>query len=317
MKQGEMATSSGASIRQSLAAAALPFLLAIAVFADFPRPSGPINDFAGVIDPSALEELKALSADVEAATTSEIAVVTVTSLDGMSVEEYANRLFREWGIGQKATDNGVLILIAPSDRQMRIEVGYGLEGVLPDGLAGQIVREDFTPQFKDGHYSQGILLGTHKIADVVRRNHTLTPDERKQLDAARATGPPLLLLVPFFAVFVVIGSAVFANGIRQKEFFGLVFGVPFAGLPLLMSLVFSRTVFYIEAALGFVVFVVALMRKKAVLELGDSESGSSSSGWQWGASSSGSSSASSSSDSSSSSDFGGGDSGGGGASGSW
>src|SRR5262245_18091517 len=268
MKQAEMSTTSRRSMGHALAVAATFCLLSISVFAEFPKPSGPINDFAGVLDQPAREELTKLAADVEAETTAEIAVATVTTLDGMSVEEYANRLFREWGIGQKAADNGVLILVAPSERLMRIEVGYGLEGVLPDGLTGQIIREEFTPQFKVGHYAQGIVSGTHRVAEVVRRNHTLTPDERKQLDAAKTKNPPLLLLVPFFAVFVVIGSVVLAEGIRAKEFFGLVFGVPFAGLPLAMSLVISRTVFSIEAALALLVFVVALTRRKALIGLG-------------------------------------------------
>lgn len=119
-------------------------------------------------------------------------------------------------------------------------------------------------------------------------------------------------------MFVVIGSAVFANGIRQKEFFWFAFGVLFAALPLLMSLVISRTVFYIEAALGLLVLVVALTRKKRMLPgLNVRRSGSESTGWPWAGSSSGDASGGSSSDSSSSSDFGGGDSGGGGSSGSW
>ena len=319
-----MAKSSGQSNRRSVAVGAVVALLTISVFADFPKPSGPINDFAGVLDEPTVDALKTLTADVEAQTTAEIAVVTVTSLDGMSVEEYANRLFKEWGIGQKGADNGVLILVAPGERKMRIEVGYGLEGVLPDGLAGQIIREQFTPAFKESHYAEGILLGTQKVAEVVRRNHTLTPEERERLEKANANEPPLLLLVPFFSVFVVIGMATLAMGFRQKEGFFLLFGASFAGLPMLMSLVFSRKAFYIEAALALVVFVVALTRKKPVLTGFDearSSSGSSRS-WQWGAGSSSSSSRSgssggSSSSSSSSSDFGGGSSGGGGASGSW
>ena len=316
-----MAQSFPWSRRRSLAAGVLVALLTIPVFADFPKPSGPINDFAGVLDQTAVETLRMLAADVEAQTTAEIAVATVTSLDGMSVEEYANRLFKEWGIGQKGVNNGVLILVAPSERKMRIEVGYGLEPILPDGLAGQIIREQFTPAFKDSRFSEGILLGTQKVAEVVRRNHTLTPEERQQVEKANANAPPLLIIVPFFSVFVVIGMAAFANGFRQREGFWLVFGGPFAGIPMLMSLVFSRTAFYIEAALALVVFVVALTRKKKPASVFDDiGSGSPASpAWKWGASSSSSSSSSNSSSgsSSSSSSFGGGSSGGGGASGSW
>ena len=121
-----------------------------------PKPTGHVNDFAGILDAPTRDALEQRLKDVEAKTSSEIAVATVKSLDGMSVEEYANRLFKEWGVGQAKTDNGVLILVAPNEREMRIEVGYGLEGVLPDGLAGEIRDEQFLPRFRDNDYAGGI-----------------------------------------------------------------------------------------------------------------------------------------------------------------
>ena len=84
-----------------------------------------------------------------------MAVVTVPSLNGVPAEDYAVQLFKEWGIGQAKTDNGVLVLVAPNEREMRIEVGYGLEGILPDGLAGQIIRENFVPRFRDNDTTAG------------------------------------------------------------------------------------------------------------------------------------------------------------------
>jgi uncharacterized protein len=96
-----------------LAACVLVAALGVSVFAAFPKPNGYINDFAGVLDASSRAELNALVRDTEQATTVEIAVATVTSLDGMTIEEYANRLFQEWGIGKKGSDNGVLLLVAP------------------------------------------------------------------------------------------------------------------------------------------------------------------------------------------------------------
>src|SRR5262245_36363925 len=115
-----------------LAAIALSLASGAIVSADLPKPTGPINDFAQVLDEATERELAALVKSVEDETTAEIAVATVTSLEGMSVEEYATRLFAEWGIGQKGKDNGVLVLVAPSERKTRIEVGYGLEPILPD-----------------------------------------------------------------------------------------------------------------------------------------------------------------------------------------
>ena len=99
----------------------LAFTVAVGAQA-LPKASGYINDFADLLDGHARVALEQRLKDVEAKTSSEIAVATVTSLDGLSVEEYATRLFKEWGVGQEQTDNGVLILVAPNEREMRIEV---------------------------------------------------------------------------------------------------------------------------------------------------------------------------------------------------
>ena len=90
------------------------------------------------------------------------------------MEDYATDLFNTWGIGKKDRDNGVLILVAVQDRAMRIEVGYGLEGILPDGLAGAVIREAFLPRFRNDDYRTGLLEGTARVIDIVRRNETVT-----------------------------------------------------------------------------------------------------------------------------------------------
>src|SRR5579864_9056663 len=97
------------------------------------KPQGYVSDFADILAPDVKNELRAMLGETERQTSAEIALVTVPSLDGETVEEYANRLFKEWGVGKKGADNGVLVLVAPSERRIRIEVGYGLEPVLPDG----------------------------------------------------------------------------------------------------------------------------------------------------------------------------------------
>src|SRR4030042_4878714 len=123
------------------------------------KPQGWVSDFAGIMSDMTKSQVDALSAEVKKSTGAEIAVVTVPSLDGMSVEEYAVKLFKQWGIGQKGKDNGVLFLIAPNERKTRIEVGYGLEPVITDGRAGGIIRETVLPFFKAGDYDQGGLKG--------------------------------------------------------------------------------------------------------------------------------------------------------------
>ena len=152
---------------------------------DLPKPAGAVNDFADVLSDAQERALTDLVQGVEDATTSEIAVATVTTLDGMTVEEYANRLFADWGIGRAGQDNGVLILVAPNEREMRIEVGYGVEEILPDGLAGQIVQETFLPRFRSGDYGAGIVEGTNRVAAIVRRNQPLTAEQRAALRNSR------------------------------------------------------------------------------------------------------------------------------------
>src|SRR5205814_7168110 len=103
-----------------------------------PKPSSYVSDFAGVIDAQTRQQLESVLAELEQKTSAEVAVVTVRGLEGRDIEGYANDLFTAWGIGKKGKDNGVLFLISPQDRKMRIEVGYGLEGILPDGAVGRI-----------------------------------------------------------------------------------------------------------------------------------------------------------------------------------
>ena len=124
--------------RLSAAALVLWSLVASAALADaqtLPRPTSKVSDFAGLLTPAARADLEALLTTLEKDTTAEVVVATKASLGGTSVEDYGNRVFNEWQIGKAALDNGVLVLVAPTERQIRIEVGYGLEGVIPDGLA--------------------------------------------------------------------------------------------------------------------------------------------------------------------------------------
>ena len=103
-----------------------------------------------------------------------MAVVTVPSLNGVPTEDYAVQLFKEWGIGQAKTDNGVLVLVAPNEREMRIEVGYGLEGIRPDGLAGQIIRENFV---RAPDKRQRRDPRRRRVIDIVEKQQVLTAEE--------------------------------------------------------------------------------------------------------------------------------------------
>lgn len=288
---------------------------------DFPKATGLVNDFANVLDASAREQLDQLLKQTERETTAEIVFVSVTSLDGMSEDEYANKLFKDWGIGKKKEDNGVLVLVAPTERAMKIEVGYGLEGVLPDGLAGEIIRAQFLPQFRKNDYPAGIRDGMRRITEVVRADHVLTAEERQRLDQASSRQGPAWVLVPFMGIFVAIGAFAIGLGVRAKTVGPILFGLGFH-IPFLIALAMFFTItLYTLGPLSLAMMVLGY--RKGAMAKWRNTAGSKGTGWTMGGgsssggSSSGSSWSSGGGSSSSGSSFGGGSSGGGGASGRW
>ena len=154
------------SLRLALIAAM--FLLAPFSFgADIPFLTGRVTDNADILSKETRRTITESLKAHEQKTGNQIAVLTIPSLEGDSIEEYAVAVFNSWKLGQKGKDNGILVVVAPNDRRMRIEVGYGLEGTLPDGLAGSIIRTLMTPQFKTGNYNDGIQSGIKAIIEVL------------------------------------------------------------------------------------------------------------------------------------------------------
>jgi uncharacterized protein len=284
-----------------------------------PKPAGRITDLANVIDAGTESELDRRLDQLEQTTSHEVAVVTVPSLDGAPVEDYAVRLFKEWGIGQAKQDNGVLVLVAPTEREMRIEVGYGLEGILPDGLAGEIIRDNFIPRFRNNDYNGGIRDGVLRVADIVEKQQVLTPEELARFNQTSSGGDfPEWAIIPFFGIFVTIGFGMMGIGLRTKTGFPLLFGGAFGGMPMLMSLAFvGMLAWFILLPWAIFMFLLGYRLggkekwRDAFRNTGDGTGGGT--GWKMG----GGSSSSSSSSGGSSSSFGGGSSGGGGASGRW
>ncbi len=129
-----------------------------------PAPTGYVNDFADVLSSSAEREITSVAQALQQNGEIEIAVVTVPSMEGNSIEEYSLDLARSWGIGQSQDNTGLLFLLSMEERQVRIEVGYGLEGDLTDGYVGRILDDYVIPPFKQGDYSSGMVDGTKAIA---------------------------------------------------------------------------------------------------------------------------------------------------------
>lgn len=130
------------------------------------RFQGLVNDFAGVIGPDA-NSIETLLRELEQKTGAQVAVVTLTSLESGEISDFSNRLFERWGIGQSGEDNGALLLAAIEDRQVWIEVGYGLEAIIPDGRAGRILDEAVLPAFRQDQYGAGVTAGAATLALLI------------------------------------------------------------------------------------------------------------------------------------------------------
>src|SRR5436190_1537286 len=127
-----------------------------------------VTDTAGALRPDTVTRLNTTIGTFERATGTEMAVVVIRSLDGVSVEEAAVKLFRLWGIGKKGRDNGLLFLWSTGDRRVRVEVGYGLEGVLPDGKVGAILDQYVIPRFKAEQFDQGVVDGLDALMTAAK-----------------------------------------------------------------------------------------------------------------------------------------------------
>lgn len=133
----------------------------------FPELTGRVVDGAHILSPDAVQSLDNMLADYERGTTHQVVIVTVPSLEGYAIEDYGYQLGRTWKIGQQGKNNGVLLIVAPQEHKVRIEVGYGLEPVLTDAATSVIVQQIILPQFRSGNFQGGILEGTQAILDVL------------------------------------------------------------------------------------------------------------------------------------------------------
>jgi uncharacterized protein len=147
------------------------------------KPQGYVNDFAGVLSGQTKDKLTALCAEVDQKAEAQIAIVTISSLEGEPIEQYSIDLATAWGIGPKQKATGILILVAPTERKYRFEVGYGLEGILPDGKVGGFGREA-VPFLRQNDYSGAVLLMTERVAQVIAADRKIT------LDSLSGASPP-------------------------------------------------------------------------------------------------------------------------------
>ena len=169
-----------------------------------------VVDTAGIVSAEDRAQIEKIGEELREKTKAEIVVVTVTTLDGTDIESYANELFRSWGIGDAKQSNGVLLLIAKDDRKFRIEVGYGLEGEITDGRAGEIL-DKMKPYFRDEKYSEGVLNAYQKLAAYAYRAAGVAPgaDVSETLeDASTHEEEPSILMNVLIFFLSIIGMIV-------------------------------------------------------------------------------------------------------------
>ena len=205
---------------------------AVAAAQQLPRYRGFVNDFAGVIDSREAQAMEQLIGGLQEATGAEIAVVTVQSFAPFgSIEEFGVALAGEWGVGRAGEDNGVVIILAMQEREVRIEVGYGLEGALPDGRVGAILDEQVLPAFRDGRWGAGLNGAVQGVAAFVAEEYDVDLSNlgaRAPRTAAPAqTGPDTMEIILFILILFVGGGRFFWPLLfisRRRGFFGGGFG---------------------------------------------------------------------------------------------
>lgn len=210
----------------------------------FPEHRGAVNDFANVIPSSYEDQIEAICVELWQKTSTAVVVVTIPALGDNYIEDYATRLYETWGIGKKGEDKGVLIVNAIEDRKIRIETGYGVEGILPDGKVGELLDRYVIPHLKDGDYGMAHLSAVKAVAGVIAKdagvNITDAVDdraERRDTPSPKCGGSFLFFLIILLIIitrgriipWLLLGS-MFGGGSRDRgDWGGGSFGGGFGG----------------------------------------------------------------------------------------
>ena len=172
-----------------------------------------VNDYAGLLSVAERQRLESLLAERERATGAQVVVAVFPSLEGESLEDFSIRLAQRWRIGQKGLDNGAILLVFARERRVRLEVGYGLEPVVPDAVAGQIIRETIGPRFREGRYADGLEAAARALYDRVGRD-----SERRAPARPSRPGTSPLMLWGFLVLVVVIAAMLIQEAASARRF---------------------------------------------------------------------------------------------------
>jgi len=241
---------------------ALMLMSPVSATVNFPQVSGFVTDDARIIDDEVRQQLETRLQVYEQETGNEVVVATVSTLEGMPIETYAVRLFEFWGIGKSGSDNGVLLLIAPMDREMRIEVGYGLEGVVTDYQSHLIITTILAPAFRQEAYGEGIVSAVDALIALIDDESSFVASTKTSNSADIFVSLIFLLFLGFVIVDVMLHivtkmsqtKSIVAGGVlgglcgavvglmpSHSMFLSIIFGIVVGGL---FDWLFSRSSFF-------------------------------------------------------------------------
>ncbi len=188
-----------------------------------PNPPQLVNDFANALSPEQKEILEQKLVALDDSTSNQIAIVLIKTLNDYPIEDYANKLFRSWGIGNKKTNNGVLIVAAIDDHQVRIEVGYGLEGAIPDITANSIIENDIAPSFKTQNYYQGLNLATNDVSKAAAGEYHVQRQSNNDNSNSGSGGGSLIGIIVIIIIIIFIfrrGGGSGGGGMMSRRGYG-------------------------------------------------------------------------------------------------
>ncbi len=194
----------------------LPFAAFPQQFPEKPSPPRLVNDFTNTLNSQELSALENKLVAYNDSTSTQVAIVMIHSLDGYPVDDYSFQLAEKWGIGQKGKNNGVLVFVAKDDRKIFIATGYGMEGVMPDGLVKRIVEQDIKPYFKQGDYYGGLDKGTDSMFRLAAGEYQAEPSNKKE------SSPILFILA---VIFFIVMAMVFK--VRSVQKYAIVNNITF------------------------------------------------------------------------------------------
>lgn len=238
---------------RAVAALAAFLIVASSAFAlDVPPLRGRVNDLAGMLSREQAAALEDELARFEAETSHQIVLLTVPALEGDPIEDYSLRVAETWKLGQKKLDNGMLVVIAPKDRVARVEVGYGLEGVVPDAVANRVLQQRVIPFFREGRMAEGVIAGLDALMKAAR-GEVFPVEERSPSQGRRSSERDPIGTLIFAAILGAFAGAPFRRG-RAKPLGALVGGGVAGGLAwfLLASLGFAAVAALLGAVFGLV-----------------------------------------------------------------